>query len=157
MPLTRCHHFFFHPPAGLYLQNNKLEKLHSSVGKCLKLETINVEDNCLKKIGKKVVQLEKLKYFLLANNQLSELPFNPHSTSRGLRRLTLRGNMLDMKTLALDTDVQEERRLAGAGASAPASKGEAKFGAGGMSKLEPTIEEGDEEEDEDENESHGGK
>ena len=70
----------------LYLQNNKLEKLQSSVGKCLKLETINVEDNCLSKIGKKVVNLANLKYFMLANNKLTKLPFNPHSTSRGLRR-----------------------------------------------------------------------
>ena len=94
----------------VYFQDNRLQKLHSSLGKCLKLETINVENNCLSKIGKKVVELQNLKYFLLANNKLTKLPFNPHSTSRGLRRLTLQGNQLDISTLQLDTDVREEQK-----------------------------------------------
>ena len=52
---------------------------------------------------------------MLANNKLTKLPFNPHSTSRGLRRLTLQGNQLDISTLQLDTDVREEQKKQGGG------------------------------------------
>ena len=126
----------------MYLRDNKLEKLHSSLGKCTKLETINVEDNCLSKIGKKVVELQNLKYFLLANNKLTKLPFNPHQTSRGLRRLTLRGNQLDMSTLQLDTDVQEEQKKSGdaAGSKTGTSKSNEEAKSGGEKKTEEAKE-----------------
>ena len=103
-----------------------------------------MEDNCIKKIGKKVVQLEKLKYFLLANNQLSELPFNPHQTSRGLRRLTLKGNQLDLSTLALDTDIQEAKAMAKAKSAGASNVAESKLGLPSVA----AIAEGDEEDEE---------
>jgi len=43
-----------------------------------------------------------LRFLLLANNALKELPFNPSESAPGLRRLTLSGNQLSADTMKLE-------------------------------------------------------
>lgn len=86
----------------VYLQGNKLEKLQSSVGRCEQLEVLNVENNMIKGVAKRIGQLPKLRHLLLAGNQLASLPFNPLETAPGLRRLTLTGNKLSAEVMELE-------------------------------------------------------
>jgi leucine-rich repeat protein SHOC2 len=67
----------------IYLQHNKIEKLVSGLGRCMELETINCENNVITGVAKRIGELPKLKYFLLANNALKSLPFNPLMTAPG--------------------------------------------------------------------------
>jgi Leucine-rich repeat (LRR) protein len=136
----------------IYLQNNRLEKLSGGLGKCSKLETINCEDNQITGISKKIADLENLKYLLLANNNLKDLSgLQEKLASRGLRRMTLRGNKLDASLMKLDTDVQEEMKKSGASkisvGGVTESKGDDDF-AQKMGNL-GGIQEGDEDEDDD--------
>ncbi len=43
----------------------------------------------------------------MANNMLTELPFNPLLTAPGLRRLTLSGNKLSEDTMKLAKDAEK--------------------------------------------------
>ena len=136
-------------------QNNKLEKLSGGLGKCMKLETINCEDNQITGISKKIADLENLKYLLLANNNLKDLSgLQEKLASRGLRRMTLRGNQLDASLMKLDTDVQDEMKKNG-GSKSNETGGvvESKMGGGFAQKMNDGlmggIQEGDEEDEED--------
>lgn len=86
----------------MYLQGNQLEKLQSSLGRCLKIETLNVENNKLKGVAKRIGQLPNLRHLLLAGNELESLPFNPLETAPGLRRLTLAGNKFTQDIMKLE-------------------------------------------------------
>ena len=74
--------------------------------------------------------------------------------SRGLRRMTLRGNQLDASLMKLDTDVQDEMKKNG-GSKSNETGGvvESKMGGGFAQKMNDGlmggIQEGDEEDEED--------
>ena len=62
-------------------------------------------------MAKCIKDLPLLRFLLLANNSLTNLPFNPSETNKSLRRLTLNGNKLDndtMKLQIMDTLGEEE-------------------------------------------------
>ena len=90
----------------------------------MQLETINVENNCITGVAKRIGQLPKLKYFLLANNQLKSLPFNPVQTAPGLRRLTLSGNQLAPDVMKLERDTEKPQMAAMAEVSEAAEGGD---------------------------------
>ena len=58
-------------------------KLHACLGKCSKLEVINVENNDIEKVAKRIKELPLLRFLLLANNKLQSLPFNPSESAPG--------------------------------------------------------------------------
>lgn len=63
---------------------------------------INVENNAIEKVAKRIKDLPLLRFLLLANNKLVSLPFNPSESAPGLRRMTLSGNQLDEATMKLE-------------------------------------------------------
>ncbi len=86
----------------VYLQENSLTKMPASLGRCETLEIINIENNKLTKVAKRIGNLPRLKHLLLAGNCLESLPFNPFEKAPGLRRLTLTGNKLSPELMKLE-------------------------------------------------------
>ena len=56
----------------------------------------------LKGIAKRIANLPNLRYLLLANNALEELPAEMLAKAGGLRRMTLTGNKLTKDVMKLE-------------------------------------------------------
>ena len=78
---------------ALYLQNNKIKQLPSSIGSFKNLQTLNVSGNNLKEIPTTLSQLDGLKNLDVSNNaKLVKLP----------KEL---GHLRSLESLTVDTDV----------------------------------------------------
>ncbi|RNA35469.1 leucine-rich repeat-containing 57 isoform X2 [Brachionus plicatilis] len=58
----------------LNISNNKIESISGEIGRCVKLESLDMSHNLLKDIPNSVNQLKNLKKISINNNQLTRIP-----------------------------------------------------------------------------------